>query len=528
MADGKYMAAIQSLIVAASLLVLSYLYTSSQKAWHLDTQMLLKDRARDIEQQVEVARALVDQMRGQMEDNLRKVTATHQAHPALGQLKNLNGQLYAADGLGEASVQAGLLKGSVSGAGQVERLSQEVKNELSAALGLSLTLGKVINNNPNYVWSYYTSAHQFMFISPKVSSQEFAWSSELLGKPFWTPAIPEANPTRKIVISDLYNDEAGQGYMISVSAPVYVDDVFRGVVSLDLGLRKLQSSLLLDETIGELSLIDEKGRLVSAVQPFELGQHLKGHEKALAQLGQVVNVGGQELLATVVIPDELYLVHAASKTSVFGEVSRRMLWPILVLVMFVSVLLLLVRLRHALQKVSLLATRDSLTNLLNRRAVLERCQEIFEYSDRYTDRVSLIMMDIDHFKNINDRYGHGAGDEAIRMVAQGLQQNTRRTDCLARIGGEEFLLVMPGTQGSDAVVIAEKLRLFLRQSLFSEHKLSLTVSVGCVERRPGESYDDTMKRVDDLLYRAKHNGRDRVESAVGAGNETVLTPVSAA
>ncbi len=178
---------------------------------------------------------------------------------------------------------------------------------------------------------------------------------------------------------------------------------------------------------------------------------------------------GRESISAVVVPGELYLIHSVKNTLVVLEVLKRMLVPALILLMFVSLLLLSIKLRVALKRVTGLATRDGLTNLLNRRAVVERCQEIFEFSDRYTDCVSLIMMDIDKFKDINDRFGHGVGDDAIRMVAQELVKNTRRTDCLARIGGEEFLIVMPATQGTNALQIAEKLRQTIGASHFSNN-----------------------------------------------------------
>ena len=119
------------------------------------------------------------------------------------------------------------------------------------------------------------------------------------------------------------------------------------------------------------------------------------------------------------------------------------------------------------------------------------------------------MMDIDFFKDINDNYGHDIGDKALKLVASILKQRARKSDLVGRIGGEEFLIVLPTTTLSEAEVVAESIREQLAQTKFSQHQIAMTCSFGCIERQENESYESSLKRSDLALYKAKRNGRNQ-------------------
>ncbi|MBL8297218.1 MAG: diguanylate cyclase [Rhodanobacteraceae bacterium] len=160
------------------------------------------------------------------------------------------------------------------------------------------------------------------------------------------------------------------------------------------------------------------------------------------------------------------------------------------------------------------ALTDGLTGLLNRRAMLEMLAQAVMAS-RGNGGFSMILADVDHFKHINDRYGHGIGDQVLSAVARELEQVQGDSRHAARWGGEEFFIVLPGTSLMDACRRAEELRTRVERMLTPVRGLRVTVSLGVAEMQPGEVLDDCLKRCDQALYRAKDAGRNAVVAARG-------------
>jgi diguanylate cyclase len=161
------------------------------------------------------------------------------------------------------------------------------------------------------------------------------------------------------------------------------------------------------------------------------------------------------------------------------------------------------------------ATTDSLTGLANRRGFEQvLVQEIETAANRETP-LSLLMIDIDHFKAINDNFGHLAGDSVLKIIANTIRDYTKRRDSVFRYGGEEFVVILPETPLEGAVIVGEKIRKFL-ESMNWKNKASgasmgtITLSVGAAIYRPGESADTFFQRADQSLYYSKNNGRNRV------------------
>ncbi|MDQ2075273.1 GGDEF domain-containing protein [Marinimicrobium sp. ABcell2] len=154
-----------------------------------------------------------------------------------------------------------------------------------------------------------------------------------------------------------------------------------------------------------------------------------------------------------------------------------------------------------------LSQHDELTGLLNRQGLGEAVQEAF---DQESGRpLSLLIADIDHFKPVNDTLGHDVGDQVLKQLASLLARHVRQADCVARWGGEEFVILLPGTQMMDAYTLAEKLRtLVSEQSFDAMPGQRVTLSMGVGEREQGESYIELFRRVDKALYRAKDQGRN--------------------
>lgn len=159
------------------------------------------------------------------------------------------------------------------------------------------------------------------------------------------------------------------------------------------------------------------------------------------------------------------------------------------------------------------ASTDQLTGLLNRRKGWDYMEYESDRSHRENRCISLLMIDIDFFKPINDTLGHAVGDRILVQVAEVMRSTFRNQDILIRWGGEEFLIVLPETDTKGAVMAAEKLRSNMRAIDWQLEDRAVTISVGAACKRCSDNWDDSIKRADDALYTAKHNGRDRVVAA---------------
>ena len=172
-----------------------------------------------------------------------------------------------------------------------------------------------------------------------------------------------------------------------------------------------------------------------------------------------------------------------------------------------------VLLQSAYRQIREAADRDPLTGLANRRCIdwiLAKSLREFETSG---NPFSIIMADIDHFKQINDTWGHAAGDKALIHFASALRHQCRPNDLIARLGGEEFLILLPDHALETAIQIAERLRVSIKTVAPIElGGQSFTASFGVAQAIVGETADQFLQRADAALYRAKSNGRDRVES----------------
>lgn len=164
------------------------------------------------------------------------------------------------------------------------------------------------------------------------------------------------------------------------------------------------------------------------------------------------------------------------------------------------------------EELARLATTDALTGLYNRHRFNELLEQEVARARRYHAPLSLIMFDLDYFKNINDTYGHAVGDQVLRSVAEVLRKNVRDTDWVGRWGGEEFMVLCPEATEQDAMLIAEKLRGLVESHTFETVK-TITVSCGVTRFKAHDSVDAFVSRADDGLYRAKEKGRNIVEVA---------------
>jgi diguanylate cyclase (GGDEF)-like protein len=176
------------------------------------------------------------------------------------------------------------------------------------------------------------------------------------------------------------------------------------------------------------------------------------------------------------------------------------------------------------KKLEQLANKDGLTGIKNRRCFMEMASVEMERQLRHKGQLSLILFDIDHFKKVNDSYGHAVGDQVLREVTSIAQQCIRRIDLFGRIGGEEFAVLLPGTRFKEAMDVAERIRAKIAGTIFhcgSSAKLQVQVSLGVhLVDVEGQGLDAALKKADNALYQAKQSGRNKVCCSVEQGMES--------
>jgi diguanylate cyclase (GGDEF)-like protein len=161
------------------------------------------------------------------------------------------------------------------------------------------------------------------------------------------------------------------------------------------------------------------------------------------------------------------------------------------------------------------ALRDPLTDTGNRIAMDQTLQREIELARRHMQPLSLLMLDIDHFKRVNDTHGHGAGDDVLKAVAASIKNQLRNVDMVFRYGGEEFLILLSNTSREAAALVGERLRCAAQAEDYPAdgRTVELTVSLGCSTLLPGESAESLLRRADSALYVAKREGRNRLTMA---------------
>lgn len=172
------------------------------------------------------------------------------------------------------------------------------------------------------------------------------------------------------------------------------------------------------------------------------------------------------------------------------------------------------RLQQAHEELSRVAALDPLTGLANRREFMDRAKQELARKERTSESLSILLVDLDHFKDVNDRYGHQAGDAALKMFAERSQVALRPSDTIGRIGGEEFAVLLPGIDLEGARRVGERIRREVqdRPLEVQDQRVPLTVSIGSAEvGTDGATLDECLKIADQRLYQAKQRGRNRVE-----------------
>jgi diguanylate cyclase len=172
-------------------------------------------------------------------------------------------------------------------------------------------------------------------------------------------------------------------------------------------------------------------------------------------------------------------------------------------------------LRSELEVVKEASITDALTGLLNRRAFDSELNNIIEVAEVYPQGVVLILMDLDHFKRVNDNFGHLVGDKVLRYTSALIKQHVEESHLVARYGGEEMAIIMPNTNRNKAIGVANKIRIALEKSRLQRKENGesigqITISMGVAKLKPSDTFDSLVARADKCMYKAKDRGRNRV------------------
>jgi len=474
-----------------------------------------QEAAAQLRQQFSTIDSLLFSLRNELQTNIRLAERNFLTDPARVQLHDI--PVLPIFSIGEP-VQIGLaaaaLSGTLTGSGRFADVPERERQEISATLHVDGLFKSALTSLPELKWVYYTSALGFIYIAPKVSPREYAFSDLLYRKEFWTVATPLADPQQQIVITRPYVDAYGKGNLISVSIPVYVENIFRGVASLALGLDTLQQGLqqaskrsvllkLLDQE--QHLLVDSSGNSSSSNRELPVSDF---SNRAVSDTRH-----GEYHYILPISSDGLWLVAEMPVRQLFDRVLWSMLPGLLVLLVMALLLWMLYRLRSANRRITELSQTDYLTGISNRRAFWALAKRILERqagSDVVHEN-AFMMIDIDYFKSINDEFGHPVGDRVLQAVVAAIQEVTRNRDLLCRLGGEEFGLMLPDSSVDDCRLLAERLRRQVEVLKLPEiGGRQLTISLGCTSILAREGIDDFIKRADSALYEAKQRGRNQV------------------
>ena len=422
---------------------------------------------------------------------------------------------FSMDEYGHDSKHSGV--GNLTGVGVVP-LAGIKREEMELALSYNAFFEEIYHRLKQSERIYYISESDFVITYPWVSSDEFSYSEAMKNEAYYLAVKPENNPFRRPVWTPVYYSENSGQLMVSVSGPVYNRQQFMGAVCIDLTTNRLAELL---ESDYSAYLVDVRQNIVATNKKMDTEGTLVQLEKVVKdpkkdmpkiehlEVGKVVCVG-QDYVYKYKFEDAPWVMYMVTPKSAVFVMSFVSTLPILVLgLLFLLTFSESEHRKKAEEKIREIAITDELTGL-NNRYFLESLVDLeIERSERYQTDLSMIMLDLDHFKLVNDTWGHPVGDLILKEAAKIAKDALRKSDYIVRMGGEEFLILLPQTEISGASTTAEKIRKALNDKMFDTVG-KVTASFGVAQKMEGESYLSLYKRVDEALYHAKQVGRNRV------------------
>lgn len=383
-------------------------------------------------------------------------------------------------------------------------LSSEIKREITAAFAIDPQIKAAFNYDPDIIWVYYQSANQFIYLAPGPIDQ-FRFTADIYKERYWLDALPESNKARRMILAGPYKDSAGRGWVITFAEPAYYKDKFLGVTALDLSVDTLNNLIRTGNALGTSMIISKHDRLMAAGYDFqsEVSVHFPRDQMRTIQDGYLY-------LSRPIVDNEIWLIHQVKIFEIYLSAAKNSLGTWLIIVMLGLVLLLGWKLKYALDQVTRIIHIDPLTQTLNRRGFYEQFAMLMNLAKRRNFMVAILVIDVDHFKRINDDYGHHAGDQVLKALGESLINSVRPYDLVCRWGGEEFVIALLLEAHDHARQIADRIIAEAHQVAVEANAQPITISGGMVVVQKEESMEEAIKRADTLLYQAKNNGRNQL------------------
>lgn len=421
------------------------------------------------------------------------------------------------------------IAGNITGIGSIPTSGLK-KDELNFALKCNEFFSKFYEEVPDVAWFYYTSENNFINMYPYIASRDFTFIRELKSVEFYKLVNPQNNPLRESHWTPVYLDQAGKGLMVTLSSPIYYKDTFMGVVSLDLTNAKL--SELIDSKY-ESYLIDDALSILAANTDIKFDKEvIKFNDIKLLAMekdNKVQRVGKNFIYSSSFRDAPWKLIVLVPVWFIVGK-SVLFSLPILIICIFLFMTVIEAERRRLIERKLTLslselksyqdllenaAKYDFLTNTYNRRGFKESLSSNIAIVNNSRIPISFILGDIDYFKQINDTYGHAAGDKVLIEISNIMKQNISENEAVCRWGGEEFLIMLIDRTYDEVLIFAEKIRkevenIHIHWSNSAE--VRITMSFGVSEHDWDASIEESISKADSALYYAKENGRNQVIS----------------
>ena len=456
------------------------------------------------------------------------------AGPAQWDLAAVASPLLPQDGPNLISAAAPLPAGSAF----VRPDAEAYRKELQAALEAGPLMRDVHAAAGGRGSVYYISRAGFLLVYPWLDAGQHPDLLERVpANPFFDVALSHAGKRDSHYLSPVYDDLAGKGLMTTLALPVLRDGKVAGAVSIDLVLTEFNRLLAgRQPEVGVRYLVDGAGKLLAhptalegasgAVSEAEvLPRELRKRWRRQAVRGDE-NLAGLRISWRGITGTDWTLVELTPWNDLVGRMLAGLALPLsgasaalfgLFLLTFRIVARLLKAQDALARELRRLAATDDLTKLPNRRHFLEQANAALQSAAAADERVAVIMLDVDRFKGINDRFGHGAGDTVLRAIGARLAETVRGQDLVGRLGGEEFGALILGADAGMATAVAERMRAAVEEAAVfvpGGPTLRVTISAGVCARQASDcGLLDLLERADAALYEAKHGGRNCVRIA---------------